>query len=647
MNNIRNFVIIAHVDHGKSTLADRFLEYTKTVDPRKMQAQYLDMMELERERGITIKMAPVRMICHPNKTTDNKQRTIDEKSQKSDVEGQMLSNSEYILNLIDTPGHSDFSYEVSRALAAVEGAILLVDATQGIQAQTIANFNIAKKLGLAIIPAINKIDLNPHVEDLKKDLAELVGCDAADIYLVSGKTGRGVDDLLQAVIKKVPPPCAELLRARRGSFTEPKDRRNSTMVASRDETIPPRALIFDSLYDTHKGIIAFVRVFDGTFYKGNHLWLCAAGVRADAFETGYFAPQLKAASPLEEGQIGYIALGIKDPSLVRIGDTVAIESGKEKAIPLSGYRDPQPVVFASFYPQGSDDFDMLKVAIEKLHLTDASFSYELESSEALGRGFRLGFLGTLHLEIIAERIKREFNIEVITTAPSVAYKIITRKKEEIWAYKPQDFPPEGDNAEIYEPTIRIDIISRSPDYGAMMQLAGDYRMVYQNVEYFGKSVMVRFLMPLAELLGDFHDRLKSATSGYASVNYELGEYQKANVLKMDVLLANQEIPEFARVLPKERLERDARKFVQHLKEVLPRENFPVAIQAKADGRIIAREDLPALKKDVTGYLYGGDRTRKMKLWKKQQRGKKKLLALARVNIPHEIYIKILKGDQML
>jgi len=586
---------MAHVDHGKSTLADRFLELTKTVEPRKMKEQYLDRMDIERERGITIKMAPVKM-------------------------RYTLEDTEYVLNLIDTPGHSDFGYEVSRALAAVEGAVLLVDATQGIQAQTIANYNIAKQLGLTIIPAINKIDLNPDVEDLKQDVAELVGGDENDIFLVSGKTGQGVSELLQAIIQKVPAP----------------------EISTEKNT---RCLIFDSLFDSHKGIIAFVRVFDGAIQQQDKLWLHAISSKVDAFEVGYFSPDFTQAKSISAGDIGYIALGIKNPSQVRIGDTITLESQKDKIEPLEGYREPQPVVFASFYTQGADDFDTLKIAIDKLHLTDSSFTFEPESSDALGRGLRLGFLGTLHLEIIAERIRREFNVEVITTAPSVAYRIATKHGDERMVYKPQDFPEEGQILEIYEPVISIDIISRSEDYGAIMQLSAEYRMIYQKVDYFGKSVMVTFSMPLAELLGNFYDRLKSVTSGYASVNYKISGHQKATVAKMDILLANQEIPEFARILPKQRLERDARKFVQHLKEVLPRESFAVAIQARAMGRIIARENLPALKKDVTGHLYGGDRTRKMKLWKKQKKGKKKLLALARVNIPHEVYIKILKGEK--
>jgi GTP-binding protein LepA len=594
-SNIRNFVIMAHVDHGKSTLADRLLEITHTVEARKMKAQYLDAMELERERGITIKMAPVRM-------------------------NYILNSKSYILNLIDTPGHSDFSYEVSRALAAVEGAILLVDATQGIQAQTIANYSIAKKLGLTIIPAINKIDLNPHVDDIARDVEELTGIEADKIFRVSGKTGFGVEALLAAVIELVPPPVTDTV------------------------TKGFRALTFDSLYDPHKGIIAFCRVMDGSIKRGAPLWLCAAREKAESFEVGIFKPELKIAESLSAGEIGYIALGVKDPRIVRIGDTITKAAEKESVEPLAGYKDPQPVVFASFYTQGTEDFDMLKNAVEKLHLTDASFTFEPESSEALGRGFRLGFLGTLHLEIIAERIKREFNISVITTAPSVAYEIVFKggKKERI--YKAQDFPGEQHMAEIYEPTMVMNIISRAGDYGSIMELSGNYRMIYEHVDYFGSSVHVRFRMPLAELLGDFYDRLKSVTSGFASVNYELGSYERADVVKMDILLADQEIPEFARILSKGKLEREARAFVARLKEVLPRENFAVAIQARAGGRIVARENLPAMKKDVTGYLYGGDRTRKMKLWKKQKEGKKKLLALARVNIPHDVYIKILHGE---
>ena len=623
---------MAHVDHGKSTLADRFLEITKTVDPRKMQPQYLDRMELERERGITIKMAPVRMIYKVNHTEipNSIRRPADQ------IPNSSNSKQEFVLNLIDTPGHSDFSYEVSRALAAVEGAILLIDATQGIQAQTIANYAAAKKLGLAIIPAINKIDLNPEASELKRDIRALTGIGEEEIFLVSAKTGEGVERLLGAVIERVPPPrsLGAALFDNQGSSI--KDQRLEIVATA------ARALLFDSVYDSHKGIIAFVRMFDGAIVKGDPLWLCAAGARAEAFEVGYFIPDLRPGTSLGEGEIGYVALGIREPRLVRIGDTLTRFETRGAAAPLSGYREPQPVVFASFYPQGADDFEILKNAIEKLHLTDSSFSFEPEASDALGRGFRLGFLGTLHLEIIAERIRREFGIDVITTAPSVAYEIKRKNGTVAMVYKPQDFPQEGQIQEIKEPFISIHIISRKQDYGTIMELTGHYRMAYQDVEYFGTNVLVKYLMPLAELLTDFHDRLKSTTSGYASVHYELKGYETADILKMDILLAGQEIPEFSRVLPRDKLDREARRFVGHLKEVLPRENFPVAIQACAGGRIVARENLPALKKDVTGYLYGGDRSRKMKLWKKQQRGKKKLLSLARVNIPHEVYIKILK-----
>ncbi len=621
---IRNFVIIAHIDHGKSTLADRFLELTGAVEKRKMKEQYLDQMDLERERGITIKMQPVRMRwnvgvleCWNEK---NKTFPTSERSERSNKR----SDQAFILNLIDTPGHVDFSYEVSRALAAVEGAILLVDGTQGIQAQTLSNFEIAKKQGLKIIPAINKIDLDiPDLESLKKSLSDLTGVSVA--HLVSAKTGQGVEELLKEVVKIVPP--AE------GSTEKPF-----------------RALIFDSHYDTHKGVVAHIRVVDGRIKARVNCLLMSRNFDFEALEVGYFLPAMEKAEQLEAGEIGYLATGIKQAGLIRIGDTIT-ENPKSKVQnpkllevqPLAGYKEPQPMVFAGIYPETADDYDLLKNSILKLKLNDAALSYESSYQEGLGRGFTCGFLGLLHFEIVLERLKREYNLSLTSTAPSVLYKIILKNNAEKLIYKISEMPNSSEIKEIKEPWINLEIVMPKDCLGLILTLANKNRMLYKATETIGDKLRLVFEAPMPEVIYNFYDKLKSVSAGYASMSYSILDWRPGDLIKLDILVAGEIIPSLSKIVHKNRVESEARASVKKLKEFLPRENFNVALQAAVDSRIIARETMPALKKDVTGYLYGGDRTRKMKLWQKQKKGKKKLKELGRgsVNIPPDVFLKML------
>ncbi len=581
MNNIRNFLITAHIDHGKSTLADRMLEITNTIEKRQMQAQFLDQMDLERERGITIKMAPVKMIYKG-----------------------------HILNLIDTPGHSDFAYEVSRALFAVEGAILLVDSTQGIQAQTLANFYMAQKAGLKIIGALSKIDAHPKdLETILRDTAKLIGCAPEEIYRVSGKTGEGVEELLQAVINKLPPP-------KKPDFIGTKK----------------AALVFDSIYHDHKGIVAHVRVFGGSFKRDDLTKLVVADADFKIKEVGYFAPKMKIGDNIPEGEIGYIATGIKDPDILNIGDTIG-----EVALP--GYKLPKPVVFAALYPTEETDYDDLKSALHRLRLNDVSFNFEPEMSEVLGRGFRCGFLGRLHFEIITERLKREFNLETVSSFPSVSYRIkINNEWNEVKT--PKDFPDDYELAE--EPTVHIEIVTPPEYLGSVFTLQNVFHLKNLNTESFGDYMIVRGQMSLTDLVSDFDDKLKSISSGYASFSYELGGYETASLTKLEILVANEIVPGLTRVVRRDEAESEARIMVEKLKDLLPKAQFVQSLQGKAMGRIIARENISALKKDVTGYLYGGDRTRKMKLWKKQARGKKRLKSIGRVEIPASVFKELLK-----
>ncbi len=593
---IRNFSIIAHIDHGKSTLADRMLEETKTVEARLMKNQVLDSMDLERERGITIKMQPVRM--------------------------QYVKDTVvYELNLIDTPGHIDFSYEVSRALKAVEGVLLLVDSTQGVQAQTLSVLQMAKELELKIIPVLTKIDV-PHsrVNEVGDEIVSLLGCEKSEILAVSGKTGEGVKDLLDAICEIIPPPKPSALDTFRG-------------------------LIFDFQYSNHRGIIVYVRVFDGTVKKGDQLKFAISGKTFQALEVGMLAPGEVPVPDLNEGEIGYIVTGIKEPGVASVGDTLVLDKSNTPA--LSGYQEARPVVWASVFPESQDDFTMLKQALDRLKLSDSSLSYEEESSGVLGRGFRCGFLGMLHLEIITERLRREFNIELVITSPSISYEIThdDGRVEEIYAAS--RFPDHGAKVSVREPWVLGQIIMPPEYMGNVMTLLYEHEASVIDTEVFGDGRnLLTVEMPLRELMRGFFDKLKNASSGYASLSYEIAEMRSAEVARLDVLVAEELIPAFSRVVGLRRAELDAKAVVEKLYKTMPRQMFVTKLQAKTMGKIIASRSLSAMKKDVTAKLYGGDITRKMKLREKQKRGKKKMLEHGRgnVHIPADVFMKMVKDD---
>lgn len=606
ISSIRNFVIIAHIDHGKSTLADRFLEVTKTVEKRKMREQFLDMNPLEREKGITIKMQPVRMSYHDEK------------------------GKEYILNLIDTPGHVDFTYEVSRALACVEGAILLVDATQGVQAQTLANLELARKEELVIIPVVNKIDLpSAQVDEAIEEIAALLEVSPDTILKVSAKEGTGVEALLAKVVESVPQP-----------------KRDTSFSSDEEKREPFRALVFDSSFDPYQGVIAYVRVFSGTIEKNEKITFLATGARGDSLEIGFFSPGRVSAPSLSEGETGYIATGIKEPSYVRVGDTISrtVEVEKGGVKPLSGYKEPTPVVYSSIYPENQDDYEALRDSLLKLKLNDSSIFFEPEKSEALGRGFRAGFLGMLHMEIVSERLKREYGLSLVFSNPSVAYRVTKRNKSEVeTVYSAVKMPDSHEIESIEEPWIRGEIVTPPRYVGSLTPLLNDHEgTILETVNFSGDRLRIVFESPLREIIIDFYDKLKSISQGFASMAYEVIEYRKADLARLDILVAGERKGILAEIVPRRKVEYVARARVGALKEILPRELFPVALQGAIDGRVIARETIPAMRKDVTGYLYGGDRTRKMKLWKKQQKGKKKLAERASVEITPETFLKILK-----
>ncbi len=619
LSRIRNFSIIAHIDHGKSTLADRMLEITNTIEKRKMMAQVLDSMELEREKGITIKMRPVQMHYE-------------------------MPDGEYELNLIDTPGHIDFSYEVSRALKAVEGSILLVDATQGVQAQTLTTLRMAQETGLKIIPVLSKVD-SPlaRIKEIKDEMVLLLGCTFDEILETSGKTGEGVDQLLKEIIKRVPPPVEEMPDS--SSF---------------------RALVFDFQYSNHKGVIVFVRVMDGAVKKGDELLFKIAGEKFFALEVGIFTPDEHATDKLEAGQIGYIVTGIKQPGIASVGDTITLF---KKPLPeLFGYMSPSPVVWASVYPEDADDFELLKQALGKLRLSDAAFSYEEESSGSLGRGFRCGFLGLLHLEIITERLKREFKLNLVIATPSITYEVTLRSgasgssvpggaagiredeqgRKTIMVYSPSLFPEHGQVESVREPWVKLSIITPDTYTGSIYQLLYDHEAELGDTVSFGDGrAQLSISMPLRELMRNFFDELKSISSGYASLSYEFEGLRDADVTRMDILVADEPVEAFTRVVAQRRTDEEANKTVDRLHAVMPRQMFVTKIQAKANGRIIASRTLSALRKDVTGYLYGGDITRKMKLLEKQKKGKKKMKERGKgtVNIPHEVFLKMMKSGE--
>ncbi|MSR70510.1 elongation factor 4 [Candidatus Kaiserbacteria bacterium] len=599
MNQIRNFSIIAHIDHGKSTLADRFLEVTHTIEKRKMREQVLDSMELERERGITIKMQPVRM-----------------------------TYGEYQLNLIDTPGHIDFSYEVSRALTAVEGAILLVDATQGVQAQTLTTLRSAREQGLVIIPAISKID-SPlaAVEDTILQVSKLLGVSEDSILLCSGRTGEGVEDLLKAVIERVPPPRQGLTLAQGSSRSD----------------LGTAALVFDFQYSDHQGVIVFLRMFAGTVAKGDALEFAASGRRFNALEVGTFSPSPKAAASLAAGEIGYIVTGIKEPGFARVGDTV--RTGKSQTPPLSGYAEPKPVVWASIYPESQDDFTALRQALTRLRLSDSSLSFEEESSGVLGRGFRCGMLGMLHLEIVSERLRREAKLRLIVTTPSIEYEVETRDGKRSSVYSASMFPEFGDIVKVWEPFVEVEILLPAHYLGSTVTLLFEHEAVTESTENFSEGrIKLTVVMPLRELMRNFFDKIKSVTQGYASVSYQMRELRVADVARLDIVVADELVPAFSRVIARHRVDEEAQAAVEKLYGILPRQMFTTKIQGQALGRIISSRTLSALKKDVTQHMYGGDITRKMKLREKQKKGKAKMKERGRVNIPEEVFLKMVKSD---
>ena len=763
LKHIRNFSIIAHIDHGKSTLADRLLEITGTIEKRKMQDQVLDSMELERERGITIKMTPVRMVYHPPQiNADFTQTNADKRggeeflysdltyklrgaffevrkkiglghkesvyhnaleiefakagikfeSKKNipilyegknigvyqpdfviedkviielkalpeigrqqteqvwsylkgcsyrlallvnygstDLEikrvvydtardsfassGQRTSASNqresagvsnqvsYILNLIDTPGHIDFSYEVSRALKAVEGALLLVDATQGVQAQTLSVLAMAKEAGLVIIPAVNKVD-SPlsRTAEVKQEVMKLLDCSEEDVLEVSGKTGQGVAHLLEEIVRRVPPPVEEIPES--GSF---------------------RGLVFDFKYSTHTGVIVYIRGFDGSVRKGEKLLFKVANREFTPIEVGIFMPAETPCEVLGAGEIGYIVTGIKEPGIASVGDTITMV---RKPLPeLAGYMTPRPVVWASVYPENADDFNLLRQALGRLRLSDSSFSYEEESSGLLGRGFRCGFLGMLHLEIITERLRREFQLELVVTTPSITYEVVDKRGKRSIYYSPTLFPEYGEIEKVFEPWVAVTIISPSDYLGPITQLLFKHEAVVgETTTWNDNRTSIELEMPLRELMRNFFDELKSASSGFASLSYKIGELREADVVKLDILVADEVVSAFSRVVSRKRVEEEAEAAVDKLFNILPRQMFTTKIQGKALGRIMSSQTLSAMKKDVTQHMYGGDITRKMKLRKKQKKGKKKMkeLGRGRANIPQDVFIKMMRSE---
>ena len=617
--NIRNFVIIAHIDHGKSTLADRMLEITKTVEQRKMKEQLLDTMDLEREKGITIKLQPVRMIY--NYRTSGQGSTFSSRQLRCRNSSRSnLSDGKFILNLIDTPGHVDFSYEVSRSLAAVEGAVLLVDATKGVQAQTVANLYQAVEQNLEIISAVNKIDLpNAEIEKTKKEIVHLLGCKAEEILEASGKTGEGVEKILEKVIEKIPPPKGENEK-------------------------PLRALIFDSKYDSYKGVLAYVKIIDGEVKAEDKIFTMATKQESSVIEVGYFSPELTEINKLTAGEIGYIATGFKSVEDCRVGDTITATSYKLQIASLPGYKEVKPMVYASFYPKEGSDYNFMRDALGKLKLNDAAFTFEPEANLALGRGFRCGFLGLLHIEIIQERLKREFEIDPVITTPSVVYKIkLKSKNEKLKIYSPLEMPDPSVIESIEEPYVKLDIISPSKYLGAIMGLMRATRAEYKNTEYIDSDrIILTFESPLTDVIIDLHDKLKSASSGFASMNYEFIGYRPNDLVKLDILVAGDRVEAFSRIVPRQNTFSEGKGMVEKLKEFIPRQNFQVALQATVGGKILARETLKAFRKDVTAKLYGGDVTRKRKLLEKQKKGKKKMTQIGRVEIPSSAFLAVLR-----
>jgi len=592
--DIRNFCIIAHIDHGKSTLADRLLEVTSTVAKRDMKDQMLDQMDLERERGITIKLQPVRM-----------QTKID--------------NKEYLLNLIDTPGHVDFTYEVSRSLACCEGALLVVDSTQGIEAQTLANAYMAIEHNLTLIPVINKIDLpNSDREKTAKELVDAFGFKMEDMIYASGKTGEGMEDILRAVVNRVPAPTGK-------------------------KEDPLQALVFDSVFDAHKGVITYIRVFNGRLSGKEKLSFKATGTEIEPIEIGYFNPKLVKSSSIECGEVGYIMTGLRDVSKARVGDTVVLQKMREQTSGLPGYKQVKPMVYATLFTTSGDDYPELREAMEKLKLSDSALEFEPVNIPGVGFGFRTGFLGLLHMEIVSERLYREYDLSVIVTTPTVAYEVVLSSGERKIVSNPAEYPDPSRIASTLEPWMRVDVIVPSAYIGSVLEIVSSRRGISKNIKYMGEDrVEMHFEMPLYNIIVNFYDQLKSATSGYASLNYDFLEMRPENLVKVDILVAGEKLEPLSVILHRTEAESMGREMILRLKELIPRHQFEVTLQASIGGKIIARESISALRKDVTGYLYGGDVTRKMKLLKKQKLGKKKMKKIGKVDIPQEAFLAVLK-----
>lgn len=601
---IRNFCIIAHIDHGKSTLADRLIEITGAMRLEEMNEQVMDRMDLERERGITIKAKAIRLNY---KAADGK---------------------EYLLNLIDTPGHVDFSYEVSRTLAACEGAVLLVDVTQGIQAQTLANVYLAMENDLEIIPALNKVDLpSGETERVMDEVQNVLGYSESETLKISGKTGKGVPEMLDSIVARIPPP-------------------------SGNADSPLRALIFDSHYDQYKGVIAYLRVVDGVINNGDRLKLIGQGTVMDVLEVGYFNPRECPVESLSAGEVGYIATGLKTVGDCSVGDTVTSETEPASG-PLAAYRPAKPMVFAGLYPTQASDYHELREAMERLKLNDAALSYEMENSPLLGHGFRCGFLGLLHMDIVYARLEREFGLSLVVTAPAVSYFITKIDGEVVTVVNPSELPQPGEIARIEEPWVKVRILTPSSYIGPVMELEQSCGGVYQHIEYLGHSVggsdaaqrvQLDYDMPLRSMLTTFYDQLKSRTNGFASLDYEFEGYRESKLVKIDVLVNNTLVDAFSRIVPPEQVQEVGKSLVNKLKEVIPRQFFTIPIQAAVGGRIVARADIPAKRKDVLSKCYGGDITRKRKLLEKQKEGKKKMKTIGQVEVPKEAFFSVLKTE---
>ncbi|MEW5956637.1 MAG: translation elongation factor 4 [Chloroflexota bacterium] len=601
--HIRNFCIIAHIDHGKSTLADRLLQATGTISDRDMQEQVLDGMELEREKGVTIKASAVRM------------------------DYTAATGQTYQLNLIDTPGHVDFTYEVSRALAACEGAILVVDATQGIEAQTLANLYLALDYNLEIIPVVNKIDLaSARPDEIAQEIEDLIGLDAADVLPVSAKTGAGVAALLERLVEKVPPPAGAA-------------------------AAPPRALIFDSHYDAYKGVIAYVRVTDGLLKKGDLLHLIATGRSAEPLEIGIFRPGMQPINQLQTGEVGYVATGLKTIRDVRVGDTITLAApetgGRPGGVsPLPGYKPVKPMVFAGFYPTEAEDYNLLKDALEKLQLNDASLIYEPETSQALGFGFRVGFLGLFHMEIIQERLEREYDLDLLATSPSVQYEIVKTNGETIIIDNPADMPDPTYIQSVAEPWMHISVFTPADYIGPIMDITTRRRGEFIKMEYLDETrVLLEYYLPLSEMIVDYYDQLKSATRGYASLDYRFEGYRTGDLVKLDVLVNSDPVDALSVIVHRQQAYPRGQKLVSKLKEVIPRQQFEVPIQAALGRKVISRANVKAYRKDVTSKLYGGDITRKRKVLERQKRGKKRMKMVGSVEIPQEAFMSVLRLNE--